>query len=78
MPQGTFVLTVRHPSTWDTEMLCERLAKEGKVHVVPGLEKWFGPGAIGSFRISLATTPEIAAEGIERICNWITAYGSTL
>jgi aspartate/methionine/tyrosine aminotransferase len=78
MPQGTFVLTVRHPSSWDTEILCERLANEAKVHVVPGLEKWFGPGAIGSFRISLATTPEIAAEGIERICNWITAYGSTL
>jgi aspartate/methionine/tyrosine aminotransferase len=78
MPQGTFVLTVRHPSTWDTEILCERLANEAKVHVVPGLEKWFGPGAIGSFRISLATTPEIAAQGIERICNWINAYGSTL
>lgn len=78
MPQGTFVLTVRHPSSWDTEILCERLAKEGKVHVVPGLEKWFGPGAIGSFRISLATTPEIAVEGIERICDWVKTYGSTL
>jgi aspartate/methionine/tyrosine aminotransferase len=78
MPQGTFVLTVRHPSTWNTEMLCERMANESKVDVVPGLEKWFGPGAIGTFRISLATTPEIATEGIERICNWITAYGSTL
>jgi aspartate/methionine/tyrosine aminotransferase len=78
MPQGTFVLTVRHPSSWDTEILCERLAKEGKVHVVPGLEKWFGPGAIGSFRISLATTPEIAVEGIARICDWVNTYGSTL
>jgi len=78
MPQGTFVLTVRHPSSWDTEILCERLAKEGKVHVVPGLEKWFGPGAIGTFRISLATTPEITTEGIERVCNWIRTYGSTL
>jgi aspartate/methionine/tyrosine aminotransferase len=78
MPQGTFVLTVRHPSTWNTEMLCERLAHEAKIHVVPGLEKWFGPGAIGSFRISLATTPEIAAEGIELICNWVKTYGSTL
>jgi hypothetical protein len=54
------------------------LAKEGKLHVVPGLEKWFGPGAIGSFRISLATTEEIAAEGIERICDWVNTYGSTL
>ena len=78
MPEGTFVLTVRHPSSWNTEILCERLAKEGKVHVVPGLEKWFGPVAVGSFRISLATTPEIAAQGIERICNWINTYGSTL
>ena len=78
MPEGTFVLTVQHPKNWNTEILCERLAKEGKVHVVPGLEKWFGPGAIGSFRISLATTEEIAAEGIERISNWINAYGSTL
>ena len=78
MPQGTFVLSIQHPKNWNTEILCERLAMEGKVHVVPGLEKWFGPGAIGSFRISLATTPEIAAQGIERICNWINAYGSTL
>mgnify|MGYP000178515794 CR=1 FL=1 len=78
MPQGTFVLTVRHPTNWDTEMLCERLAKEAHVHVVPGLEKWFGPGAIGSFRVSLATTEEIASEGIQRITNWITTYGSTL
>lgn len=78
MPQGTFVLSVRHPSTWNTELLCERLANEAKVHVVPGLEKWFGPGAIGTFRISLATTSEIASEGIDRICNWVNAYGSTL
>jgi aspartate/methionine/tyrosine aminotransferase len=78
IPQGTFVLTVRHPSTWNTETLCERMASEAKVHVVPGLEKWFGPGAIGTFRISLATTPEIASEGIERICNWMKTYGSTL
>jgi len=78
MPEGTFVLSVRHPSTWNTEILCERLAKEGKVHVVPGLEKWFGPGANGTFRVSLATTEEIAKEGIQRITNWITTYGSTL
>jgi len=78
MPQGTFVLTVQHPKNWNTEILCERLAKEGKIHVVPGLEKWFGPGAIGTFRISLATTPEIAAQGIERISNWMNTYGSTL
>ena len=78
MPQGTFVLTVQHPKNWNTEILCERLAKEGKVHVVPGLEKWFGPGAIGSFRISLATTPEITSEGVSRICSWVNTYGSTL
>ena len=78
MPQGTFVLTVRHPSTWNTEILCERLAHEAKIHVVPGLEKWFGPGAIGSFRVSLATTEDIAQEGIQRITNWIKTYGSTL
>jgi aspartate/methionine/tyrosine aminotransferase len=78
MPQGTFVLTVRHPSTWNTEILCERMANEAKVHVVPGLAKWFGPGAIGTFRVSLATTEEIAQEGILRITNWVNTYGSTL
>jgi aspartate/methionine/tyrosine aminotransferase len=78
MPQGTFVLSVQHPKNWNTEILCERLAKEAKIHVVPGLEKWFGPGAIGSFRISLATTPEITSEGISRICSWMDTYGSTL
>ncbi len=78
MPQGTFVLTVRHPSTWNTEILCERMVNEAKIHVVPGLEKWFGPGAIGSFRISLATTPDITSEGVSRICSWVNTYGSTL
>jgi aspartate aminotransferase/cystathionine beta-lyase len=78
LPDGTFVLSVRHPQHWDTEILCERLAKEAHVHTVPGLEKWFGPGAIGSFRVSLATTEEIAQEGILRITNWINTYGSTL
>jgi aspartate/methionine/tyrosine aminotransferase len=78
MPEGTFVLSIQHPKNWNTEILCERLAKEGKVHVVPGLEKWFGPGAIGSFRISLATTPEITSEGVSRICSWVNTYGSTL
>jgi aspartate/methionine/tyrosine aminotransferase len=78
MPQGTFVLCVRHPSTWNTETLCERLANDAEVHVVPGLEKWFGPGAIGSFRVSLATTEKITQEGILRITNWINTYGSTL
>jgi aspartate/methionine/tyrosine aminotransferase len=78
MPQGTFVLSVNHPPSWNTELLCERLAKEAHVHVVPGLEKWFGPGANGTFRISLATTEEIAIEGIQRIVNWLNTYGSTL
>ena len=78
MPQGTFVLSIQHPKNWNTEILCERLAMEGKVHVVPGLEKWFGPGAIGSFRVSLATTEDIAQEGIQRITNWIKTYGSNL
>jgi aspartate/methionine/tyrosine aminotransferase len=78
MPQGTFVLSVKHPPSWNTEVLCERLVKEAHVHVVPGLEKWFGPGANGSFRISLATTEEIAKDGIQRIIQWLSTYGSTL
>lgn len=78
LPDGTFVLTVHHPKNWNTEELCTRLSEEAKVNVVPGLEKWFGPGAIGSFRISLATTHDIATEGIQRICNWVNNYGSSL
>ena len=78
MPQGTFVLSVKHAQSWNTEKLCERLAHEARVNVVPGLEKWFGPGANGTFRISLATTEQIARDGIQRIANWINSYGSTL
>jgi len=78
MPQGTFVLTVKHPRSWNTETLCERFANEARVNVVPGLEKWFGLGAKGTFRISLATTEQIARDGIQRIANWINSYGSTL
>lgn len=78
LPDATFVLSVQHPPKWNTEEFCQRLAQEAKVNVVPGLEQWFGPGAKGSFRISLATNNEIAFEAIKRICDWVNNYGSSL
>lgn len=47
--------------------LTEILLREGKVAVVPGAEKWFGPGAEGHIRICIATSHNILKEGLDRI-----------
>lgn len=38
-----------------------------KVAVIPGLEAFFGPGSHGHIRISVATSREILAEGLDRL-----------
>ncbi len=69
-PDSTFVLWLSHPEQLESQWLTERIEKEAKVKLVPGLEQWFGPGAKGHIRISCATTPEVMNEAISRIINW--------
>lgn len=47
--------------------LTEILLQQGKVAVVPGAAKWFGPGAEGHIRICIATSHSILKEGLDRI-----------
>jgi aspartate/methionine/tyrosine aminotransferase len=67
-PQGCYVALV---DVWGTGLssadLQARLLKEAKVAVVPGLERWFGPAAAGTIRISFATTEEILTTAFDRI-----------
>lgn len=67
-PAGCYVALVDIQKTGlsaaDMQM---RLLKEAKVAVVPGLERWFGPGAAGTIRISFATTESILTEAFDRI-----------
>lgn len=69
-PQGCYLVfpditaTKRSATT-----LTDILLKEGKVAVVPGAAKWFGPGAEGHFRICIATSHNILKEGLDRIEN---------
>jgi bifunctional pyridoxal-dependent enzyme with beta-cystathionase and maltose regulon repressor activities len=43
------------------------MLEKAKVAVVPGLTKWFGPGAEGYVRISFATSSDILMDALNRI-----------
>ena len=49
------------------ETLAEKILKEARVSVVPGAARWFGPGAQGHLRLSVATSQEILNEALTRI-----------
>jgi aspartate/methionine/tyrosine aminotransferase len=67
-PQGCYLVFPDIKATKrSATALTEFLLKEGKVAVVPGAEKWFGPGAEGHIRICIATSHNILKEGLDRI-----------
>jgi aspartate/methionine/tyrosine aminotransferase len=67
-PQGCYLVFPDIKATKrSATALAEFLLKEGKVAVVPGAEKWFGPGAEGHIRICIATSHNILKEGLDRI-----------
>ena len=49
------------------EELTAYLEKEYKVRIVPGGDRFFGPGSEGHVRICMATSHEILAEGLNRV-----------
>lgn len=67
-PEGTYVLfpDVRALGV-PAEVLVERLMTEGRVAVVPGAARWFGPGAEGHLRLVFSTSRAILSEGLDRI-----------
>jgi len=67
-PQGCYLVFPEIRATKKSATsLTEILLKEGRVAVVPGAEKWFGPGAEGHIRICIATSHNILKEGLDRI-----------
>jgi aminotransferase len=67
-PQGCYLVFPDIQATnKSSTALTEILLKEGKVAVVPGAAKWFGPGAEGHVRICIATSHNILKEGLDRI-----------
>jgi aspartate/methionine/tyrosine aminotransferase len=67
-PQGCYLVFPNIGGTGRTStVLTEQLLQKGRVAVVPGAEKWFGPGAEGHIRICIATSHTILKEGLDRI-----------
>lgn len=66
-PQATYLLFPNIEGTgMDAETIVAKLLKY-KVAVVPGNEKFFGPGAKGHIRICFATSFEILKQGLDRM-----------
>jgi cysteine-S-conjugate beta-lyase len=67
-PQGTYVIFPDVRSlTGDSGQFCERLRDQARVALVPGLARWFGPGAAGHVRICFATSRAILKEAFDRM-----------
>ncbi len=67
-PEGCYVAFINIQKTNKTSQeITDLLLNEGKVAVVPGLERWFGKGAEGYIRICFSTSEEILKESITRI-----------
>ena len=67
-PQATFVLFADISRTGIAEdVLAARIEQHARVRVVPGSPRWFGAGAAGHVRLSLATTRGVLDEALARI-----------
>ncbi len=67
-PQGTYVVFPKIVgSDADTTELTTMLAERYKIAVVPGSPRFFGPGAAGHLRLSIATSRAILKHGIDRL-----------
>ncbi len=70
-PEGTYLLFPDIVGTgMDANDLAAEILERARVAVVPGDERWFGPGAKGHLRISFATSEEILDEALTRIERW--------
>jgi aspartate/methionine/tyrosine aminotransferase len=67
-PQGTYVLFPDVSSfPIGIEELVRFMAEEERVAVVPGSERYFGPGGVGHIRICFSTSFGILDEGLDRL-----------
>ena len=67
-PEGTYVL---FPDITQLDMSSKEVAdfilREARVAVVPGLPRWFGPGAEGHIRLCYSTSLQLIREALDRI-----------
>jgi len=67
-PEGTYLL---FSDITDLDMSSQEVAdfilKEARVAVVPGLPRWFGPGAEGHIRLCYSTSFQLIREALDRI-----------
>ncbi len=67
-PQATFVIFPDITATgMDPVDFTAFLMEKHKLSIVPGGERFFGPGSAGHVRICLATSREVLAEGLDRL-----------
>jgi aspartate/methionine/tyrosine aminotransferase len=67
-PEGTYVLFADITGTgMDSQAAANFLRDEARVAVVPGLPRWFGPGAEGHIRLCFSTSMGIVREAMDRI-----------
>lgn len=72
-PQGCYVVFPNISATgMESAQLQELLLEKARVAVVPGLPRWFGSGAEGHIRMSLATSNEILTDALNRINTFLT------
>jgi aspartate/methionine/tyrosine aminotransferase len=73
-PQGCYVAFADIRGTGKTaEDIHHEFLTKARVAVVPGLPRWFGPGADGHIRISFATSKEVLEEAFQRMERVMTA-----
>ncbi len=68
-PEGTYVLFVDISGLGigGSQAAADYFLREARVAVVPGLPRWFGPGAEGSVRLCFSTSHAIIREALDRI-----------
>jgi aspartate/methionine/tyrosine aminotransferase len=66
-PDATFVIFPKILNGLDSEAFAKTALEKGKVAIVPGSDRWFGPGAKGHVRVCFSTSSEILEEGLNRV-----------
>jgi aspartate/methionine/tyrosine aminotransferase len=71
-PQATYMFFVDISKTGlSSTTFTQRLKDEAKLAVVPGVSRFFGPGAEGYVRICFATSRAILEEALNRLESWV-------
>ena len=74
-PQATYMFFVDITKTGlSSTEFTQRLKDEGKLAVVPGVSRFFGPGAEGYVRICFATSTAILREALDRLERWVETF----